>query len=194
MSFDREAVLERAMCLFWQQGYETTSVGDLTSAMGITAPSLYAAFGDKEGLYREALERYKTRRGDYTECLMSNPTDTREVIRTLLVNAANTMCCPDTPSGCMIVLSGVNCSPQSADIQQMLANCRADFEADLTARIQHGIEHGDVPAQASAPGLAKFYSTVLSGMSMQARHAATHEMLIAICEAAMQAWPATVAR
>ena len=71
---------------------------------------------------------------------------------------------------------------------------RADFEADLTARIQHGIEHGDVPVQASAPGLAKFYSTVLSGMSMQARHAATHEMLIAICEAAMQAWPATVAR
>ena len=194
LSFDREVVLERAMRMFWQQGYETTSVGDLTSAMGITAPSLYTAFGDKEGLYRETLERYRTRRGDYTECLMSNPTDTREVIRTLLISAANTLSCPDTPSGCMIVLSGVNCSPQSVDIQQMLADCRTDFETDLMARIQHGVNYGDVPASASPAALAKFYSTVLAGMSMQARDGASHDALLALCDLAMAAWPTTHAR
>jgi AcrR family transcriptional regulator len=189
LSFDRETVLERAMHVFWRQGYETTSISDLTTAMGITAPSLYAAFGDKEGLYREAVQRYRKGPGGYSVCMMSDPHDTRAVVRELLVSAANNMSCPETPSGCMIVMSGVNCSPESADIQLLLTECRTGFETDLTARIQHGIDHGDVPASVSPGALAKFYSAVLCGMSMQARDGATHDALIAICDAAMAAWP-----
>ncbi|PWF24047.1 TetR family transcriptional regulator [Corticimicrobacter populi] len=190
VSFDRETVLERAMHVFWRQGYETTTIQDLTEAMEITAPSLYGAFGDKAGLYFEAVAYYRQRYGDdHAKCLLNTSPTAREAVRNLLFEAVHTMSDPETPAGCMVVNSAINCYAQSTKVQTALAEFRAEAEGDLRQRIERGIEEGDVPAGTNAAILAKFYTTVIMGMSLQARDGLDCAGLQAIIDSAMQAWP-----
>ena len=189
LSFDREDVLERAMHVFWRQGYETTTIHDLTAAMGITAPSLYSAFGDKEGLYLEAVAYYRARYGGVSSKILDSVRDTRAAMRALLEYMAITMCDPELPSGCMVINSAINCSPHSAHVQNAMVECRAEAHAMLQARIERGIQQGDVPASTDASALAAFYCTVANGMSLQARDGADCETMNAIIETAMAAWP-----
>jgi len=188
-SFDRDAALERAMRVFWRQGYEATSINDLTQAMDINPPSLYAAFGDKERLFLEAVERYGCGPGGAAnDILRGEPTAHRAVER-LLEKAAHEFTNRSHPPGCMMVAAATTCTAASDHLQSSLADLRASSEAALRARIERGIEEGELPAGTDGRALARFYVTVLQGMSLQARDGASRKSLLATAAAAMRAWP-----
>jgi AcrR family transcriptional regulator len=188
-SFDRDAALERAMEIFWRQGYEATSISDLTAAMGITPPSLYSAFGDKERLFLEAVERYRrTRRAAAANAIDDEKTAKAAVGRVLKETAIDATC-PETPRGCMLITAATNCTAASAHLQEALAEYRAAIHEKLKARIERGIEDGDVPPDADADALARFYATVIQGMTIQARDGVSREELLAVAASAMSAWP-----
>ncbi|HYQ28766.1 MAG TPA: TetR/AcrR family transcriptional regulator [Polyangiaceae bacterium] len=193
-SFDREAALEQAMLLFWEHGYEATSLSQLTSAMGISPPSLYAAFGDKQALFLQAVDRYVTRGGAGTESLMRDAKTAREAVAHFLEASAQRLANPHFPRGCMVVLAAASCSEEAAPVQHKLAACRAAWERSLRQRIEQGIEDGDVPATASPAALASFYMAVVQGMSLHAKDGASRKRLQEIAETALQAWPASARR
>ena len=193
-SFDREEALDRAMILFWQHGYEATSLAQLTSAMGISPPSLYAAFGDKEKLFLEAIERYITRGGADADTLMGGARTAREAVARFLAATAVRLTDPNFPRGCMVVLSAMSGSDEAAGVQARLAACRNSWQKELERRIARGIEEGDVPASASPGALAAFYMAVTQGMSLHAKDGSSRRRLEEIATTAMQAWPAKPAR
>lgn len=188
-SFDREEALDRAMRLFWEHGYEATSLAQLTSAMGISPPSLYAAFGGKEKLFLETVERYVQRGGSDAEAVMGGAKTAREAIAHFLNATAQRLTNPKFPRGCMVVLSAVSCSEEAAPVQARLAACRATWQKELEQRIARGIEEGDVPASASPVALASFFMAVTQGMSLHAKDGASRKRLEEIAATAMQAWP-----
>ncbi len=189
-TFDRDAALDHAMRLFWEHGYEATSLAQLTAAMGISAPSLYAAFGDKEALFLQAVDRYVSRGGDQTDALMGDAQTAREAVSRVLAESAIRLTDPRFPRGCMVVLSAISVSEEAARVQTELARCRASWEDHMKARIQRGIADGDVPEGTNAAALASFYMAVLQGMSLHAKDGASRERLAEIGEAALLAWPA----
>lgn len=189
LSFDRDTALEQAMHVFWQRGYEAASITELTAAMGITAPSLYTAFGDKERLFLEAIERYATGPGGgYPRALEEEPT-AYLAIKRCLEEAAEELTRPCHPRGCMVTMAATNCSLASAHIQAALAKRRAASDNGVRCRIEHGIRDGELPADTDAEALSNFYATVFRGMSMQATDGASRENLLATAAAAMRAWP-----
>jgi AcrR family transcriptional regulator len=189
-SFDRDEALERAMELFWRQGYEATSLADLTAAMGINPPSLYAAFGDKEHLFLAAVERYENLgRGPGAGCILEDEPTARGAIERILKETAIELSKPSQPKGCMLITAATNCSAESAHVQRALAERRTAQKKHLKERIAKGIAGGELARGADAGALADFYATVLTGMSMQARDGATRKTLLATAEAAMRAWP-----
>ncbi len=190
LSFDREAALERAMLVFWRYGYEAASLQELTSAMGITPPSLYAAFGDKEKLYLEAVERYSSERCDSLQCLLHEAPTARDAIERLLQSSAVEMTCPSHPPGCLVASSAVNCSASASHVQDAVSERRDDVESIIRQRFEQAVADGELPADTNPCVLAGFYSTVLQGMSMQARDTGgNRDRLLAIAKAAMCAWP-----
>ena len=189
LSFDRERALEQAMHVFWQRGYEAASVSELTAAMGITAPSLYTAFGDKEHLFLEAIERYANGPGaGFPAALEEEPT-AYDAIRRLLLEAAEELTAANHPRGCMISMAATNCSEASAHIQAALVKRREAGNTGIRCRIECGMGRGELPAETCSVSLADFYSTVYRGMAMQAADGASRETLVAVAEAAMRAWP-----
>jgi AcrR family transcriptional regulator len=183
-AFDRERALQRATDVFWRKGFEGASLSDLTSAMGINPPSLYAAFGDKETLYLEALDYYVNGAASRNALLDEAPT-ARAAVEALLLRGATAL--PEIGLGCMMVTSAVNAS--SPKVRKTLTSCRASAEATLRKRIERGIREGELPARTDAAGLAKFYETVSQGMSTQIADGASPKMLKAIVATAMRAWP-----
>lgn len=189
LSFDRERALEQAMHVFWKRGYEAASVAELTAAMGITAPSLYTAFGDKEHLFLEAIERYVSGPGAGFPLALEEEPTAYLAIRRLLMEAAEELTRPCHPKGCMVTMAATNCSEASARIQEALAKRRQAGDKGIRCRIECGISRGELPADTDAQMLADFYGTVFRGMSMQAADGATRESLTSTAEAAMRAWP-----
>jgi AcrR family transcriptional regulator len=190
LSFDRDAALETAMHVFWERGYEAASISDLTTAMGITPPSLYTAFGDKEQLFLEAIERYALGYGSISARALKEEPTARGAIERWLHEAASELTEPCHPKGCMVVMAATNCSSAAERVQSALARRRAEAIADVTRRIEGAIAAGELPADTDAQDLANFYATVYQGMSMQAKDGATREALLATVKAAMRAWPA----
>jgi AcrR family transcriptional regulator len=188
-SFDRDAALERAMQLFWRQGYEATSLHDLTAAMGINPPSLYAAFGDKEHLFMEAVERYTCGPGGGTSRILEEEPTARGAIARLLKEIAIEMTRSCHPPGCMVVKTAATCSAVSARAQAALADRRTVGRAKIKARIERGIRDGELAHDTNTGALANFYMTVIQGMSIQAIDGATRKSLLATGAAAMRAWP-----
>jgi TetR/AcrR family transcriptional regulator, copper-responsive repressor len=177
------------MMLFWRQGYEPTSLSALSRAMGLNAPSIYAAFGNKEQLFLRVLDRYlETRMGEIERALQA-PTTAEAALRHLLIRAARRFTSPENPPGCLVVLAAARVSPQARTIQRKLRHRRHRREALLRARIQQGIDTGELPAGTRAARLAKFYATVFQGMAMQAADGASRAELEAVAEEAMAAWP-----
>lgn len=189
LSFDRDVALERAMHVFWERGYEAASIADLTAAMGITPPSLYTAFGDKERLFLEAIERYGKGPNSYFSRALAEEPTARCAIERLMLEAAAELTRPCHPLGCMMVMATTNCSVAAEHVQNALARHRALGVANMQKRIQRGIEEGELPADTDAHVLANFYSTVYQGMSMQAKDGASGESLRATVAAAMRSWP-----
>ena len=179
------------MLLFWRHGYEATSVAALTTAMGITAPSLYASFGYKKQLFLEAVGRYTS--GPVTVAgIIRDAADARDAAHTLLRGAAIGLTGVDTPPGCLLVNGAANCSPGSIDVQEALAAIRRENEAALRGRVQADIDAGILAADADAATLASLTMALIQGMSTQARDGAGRSKLVAIAEAAMRAWPEAI--
>ncbi len=189
LSFDRDAALETAMHVFWERGYEAASIADLTSAMGITPPSLYTAFGDKEQLFLEAIERYALGYGSAGARALDEEPTARGAIERWLLEAANELTQPCHPKGCMVVMAATNCSAAAERVQDALLLRRTEAIANVGRRIQGGIDSGELPPDTDAKDLANFYATIYQGMSMQAKDGATHESLLATVRTAMRSWP-----
>jgi AcrR family transcriptional regulator len=192
-SFDRDEALERAIAVFWEHGYDASSIALLTKAIGIGTPSLYAAFGDKRALFFEALDRYLRTYGAFTARALAEETDARNAVERLLREAAAAYTRPDRPQGCLLITAATNCSPQSADIAARLRELRTIGARALEDKIATAVRTGDVPADTDTHALATFYAAVLQGMSAQARDGASKTDLEQIAEAALQTWPSTAA-
>jgi AcrR family transcriptional regulator len=188
-SFDRSAALERAVRLFWEHGYDATSISDLTRAMGIGAPSLYAAFGDKKTLFEEAVESYVQRYGGFMPRALKEEPTARNAIERTLREAAVEYTIPGRPPGCMVITSVGNSAETSREIAVMMRSKREWNTLAFERRIRADVETGLLPAGTDARALARFAAAVMQGMSQQARDGATREQLEEIAEAAMRAWP-----
>jgi AcrR family transcriptional regulator len=187
--FDREWALDRALEIFWARGYAGASIADLTAAMQINPPSLYAAFGDKRQLYLAALDRYQQHGLAALDALLAAAPDTRSAIAGALRQMVCEMTRTDRPSGCMVVLSGLHCGSEAADLEPLVAARRAEIEARLLQRIRRGVAAGDVAATVDPVKLAGFYATLLHGLSVQARSGVAQARLLAIVETALSVWP-----
>ncbi|MFF9015780.1 TetR/AcrR family transcriptional regulator [Streptomyces sp. NPDC014870] len=188
-SFDRLTALEQATMAFWEHGYETTSVADLTRAMGISAPSLYAAFGDKKALFEEVVEAYAVSYGAYGGRAFEEEPTARGALGRMLREAAGIFTDPAHPRGCLMISAATNCS--NPEVEQTLRERRARNLASFEARIRRGVDAGELPACTDTGTLARLYGAVLQGMSQQARDGATRAELEAVAEAAMRSWPTT---
>jgi AcrR family transcriptional regulator len=192
-TFDRTAALHRAMEVFWQQGYEGASMTDLTSAMGINSPSLYAAFGSKEQLFREAVAHYNDTDGAEMSALLRDGPTARDAIAAALRHNAVAFADPATPRGCMIVLTATTSSERNRTVHDYLVDWRARSEVEFRDRVERGIADGDVPADADAATIAAFYNAVNQGMAIQARDGVDSPRLMAVADAAIAAWDALLA-
>ncbi|KDD25556.1 TetR/AcrR family transcriptional regulator [Bordetella bronchiseptica] len=189
-AFDRDAALLAAMRTFWTQGYEGTSIQDLVQAMGVNKPSLYATFGCKEEIFREAIELYDRVEGRATSQSLAQARTAREAVETMLRANARAYTVAEGPRGCMIVLSSLLGAPENARVRAFLADNRLAGESLLQDRLAQGIAQGDLAPTADIAQLAAFYTTVLEGLSIQARDGAGADKLNTIIDAAMLAWPA----
>lgn len=189
-AFDREVALRRAMEVFWEHGYEGASMSDLTAAMGINSPSLYAAFGGKEALFRAAVGLYGTAEGGLTERALCEEPTARASIEAMLRENAAVYTVADKPHGCMVVLAGSTYTTRSEAIRDFLIELRRETTDDIRARLDRGVAEGDLPAHTDTEALATFYSTVLFGLSIQARDGATEAELSRSIDCALAAWPA----
>ncbi|MYV66919.1 TetR family transcriptional regulator [Streptomyces sp. SID2131] len=187
-SFDRSTALEQATMAFWEHGYETTSVSDLTRAMGISAPSLYAAFGDKKTLFEEVVETYVLSHGAYGGRAFAEEPTARDAVGRMLREAAGLFTESGHPRGCLVISAATNCS--TPEVEEALRDRRNANLAFFEDRIRRDVESGGLPAGTDPGALARFSGAVLQGMSQQARDGATAEELAAVAEAAMRAWPA----
>lgn len=187
-SFDRDAALARAMEVFWVKGYEGAAISDLTQAMGIGSPSLYAAFGSKEGLFGEAVELYGRTEGPEIWDPIARAPTAREAFAGYLSATARAFSRPGKPPGCMVVLSALHVGNAGAGVCEALRRSRADSQNGLKARLDEAVASGELPANMDTAAVAAFYITVQQGMSIQARDGASHEALQKIADNAMAAW------
>lgn len=189
--FDRAAALDRATRLFWTKGFEATSIADLTQAMGIAAPSLYAAFGSKEELYAEALRHYVESNDSYVWSKFDAASTAREAVRAFLTDsaAALTGCVADLPRGCMVVLSAVG-SEGHPELGELARSARAGTFERVSVRLERARADGEIPATTDLDALARFVQTLQNGMSILARDGASGADLQAVAEVAMAGWDA----
>ncbi len=187
-AFCVEQALDRALKVFWQKGYEGTSLSDLTAAMGINRPSLYAAYGNKEALFRKALDRYIENSASFLRRSMEQPTS-RAVVEHLLLSSADGVTCPDNPHGCLTVRCALSSGEAADSIRLELVNRRADGESILRKRLERAQSEGDLPTDAGPADLARYVMTVHQGMSVQAAGGASREQLRRVVDTALQAWP-----
>ncbi|TKT80070.1 TetR/AcrR family transcriptional regulator [Aquamicrobium sp. LC103] len=186
--FDRENALKSAMVLFWKKGYAGASLSDLTAAMGINSPSLYAAFGSKEALFREALALYgKSESGEIWEPIVTGRT-AREAIAGFLHGTAISFTRPGKPAGCLVVLGALHADDAGEAVCGALRDKRVENVAEISERLKRAIAEGELPPSIDCDAIASFYVTVQQGMSIQARDGASRETLLAIADGAMAAW------
>ena len=187
-NFDEDEALEAAMRLFWTHGYEGTSLSDLTEAMGMNRPSLYATFGNKEALFRRSVERYLTGPGAAIGAALELPS-AREVVVELLRIYAEAPSEPGRPLGCLLVNGALRCGHEAAPVRDELARDRLAAVVGLRKRLERAQREGDLPKDESPADLAFYVWTVLQGMAVQATTGATPAQLRASAELAMRVWP-----
>lgn len=187
--FDREEALRRALERFWKLGYEGATLSDLQAAMGgITAPSFYAAFGSKRELFREVVELYRATAGFAMMRALTEQKTARASIEAMLRATADFLCSPGHPRGCLIVLGAMNCTRRSKKAGGHLRAVRLQTPEHIRRRLKRGVLERDLPEGLDLAGLASFYTTVLLGLSIQARDGASHKALLAAVDCAMAAW------
>lgn len=178
------------MLLFWKQGYESTSLNELTQAMGITAPSLYAAFGDKKRLFLAAIERYVGTPMQAEQLIEQAPT-AAAAASALLTGAAMAYTGRKTPAGCLLASAAAACSDEAEDIRAVLAAIRNRIERRLKQKIVSDVAKGELPENVNANALAGLTMAVIQGMSTLARDGASRQKLLLVASAAISVWPAS---
>jgi AcrR family transcriptional regulator len=187
-TFDIQAAIDQALLLFWKNGYEGTSLSDLTEAMGINRPSFYAAFESKEALFRRVLDRYA--QGPASEIVRSIEAPTaRGVVEGLLYGYADAAGSRKRPRGCLLVQGALACSDESDVIRRDLAERRAAVETALRGRLERAKREGDLPPTAEPADLARFIWTVCQGIAVQAAGGATRAELRRVATQALRVWP-----
>lgn len=187
--FDREAALAQATRLFWEHGYEGTSIADLTRTLGISPPSLYAAFGDKRTLFTEVVDRYGETFGAFMGRALEEESDARTAFARMLREGAATYTDPHHPAGCLVVTAAVNCSAQNAHVERDLRERRVANIRDFEKRLTAAEKAGALPAGVEPHALAVYFAAVIQGMSQQARDGASTAQLERVAELAMSVWP-----
>lgn len=187
-AFDADRALEAALKVFWRLGYEGASLPDLTKAMGINRPSLYAAFGNKEELFRKVVERYSAGVCEHVANALAQPT-ARKVAEALLRGTARMLSDSKHPAGCLLVQGALACGADANCVRNELAARRAAGETAIRKRFERAAREGDLPRGVTAADLARFVTTVQHGMSVQATGGATRTQLLQIADVAMRAWP-----
>ena len=186
--FCTEQALAAALRVFWSKGYEGASLTELTEAMGITKPSLYAAFGNKEALFHKALDLYEAEKLDYMRTALEQPS-ARAVVEHLLRGAADMQTSHCDPKGCMGVIHMTACGSEAESIKTDVIARRASSQAALVERLERAKREGDLPADADIAGLTQYLYAVLQGMAVQAGSGATRCQLERVIAISLQCWP-----
>lgn len=192
--FDREAALDKAMTLFWQYGYEATSLSDLVEATGAKAPTLYAEFVNKEGLFRAVLDHYISRFASKNEaCLFCDDQTLLEALRHYFTAVVTCFTSKDTPAGCFMINTSAALAASSKEIAKTIKSRHAVQEQTLCQFLQLRQARGEIPAEKNVAELAQFLSCILQGMSISAREGASFETLMQITETTLRLWPQMIA-
>lgn len=191
--FDMDEALDKAIDVFWRQGYTGTSLSDLTEAMGISRPSLYAAFGTKEETFKLAVERYARIDMAYVNTALAEPT-AYETARRYLRDNADAVTTPGKPAGCLSIQGGLAAAPEDDRVVRYLADRRADGEARFADRFARAIAEGDLPTSEDPADLAKYVSTVSAGLAVQAAAGVPRDELHRVVDRALLAFPHEMSR
>lgn len=187
-TFDVDQALDRALKVFWRKGYEGASLPDLTKAMRISRPSLYAAFGNKESLFRKAMDRYIDGPACHVREALEEPT-ARRVVEHLWQASIDLVTDPRNPRGCFMVQGALACGDTGDRVRREMARRRARTEARIRERFERAVAEGDLPRKADPAQLAKFVTTVSHGMAVQAAGGASRDELKRVSALALEAWP-----
>lgn len=186
--FDADEALERALRVFWQKGYEGTTLPDLVQAMKINRPSLYAAFGNKEELFRKAIDRYVDSTTVFIQNAMKEPT-ARGAVEKLLNESIRLVTDRKNPRGCFMVQSALACGDSADALRCEMIKRRMAGQMILRERFHRAIKEGDLPAASDADDLARYVAVVMHGMAVHAASGATRKELLRVAKLALQAWP-----
>ncbi|WP_369244513.1 TetR/AcrR family transcriptional regulator [Streptomyces sp. R41] len=189
-AFDVDQALDRAMQVFWHQGYEGASLSDLTGAMGITRTSMYAAYGNKADLFRKALQRYTAGPAGYVYEALKEPT-ARTVAERILQGAACATTLPGRPAGCLGVQGALAVGESGRSANEALIRWRRDGEDAIRERFVRARAEGDLPPDADPAALARYLLTFAYGISVQAATGVPRDELLQVAQSALRAWPAT---
>ena len=188
-TFDREQALGIALDLFWRHGYDGTSIPQLTTAMGISPPSLYAAFGSKDALYRETIKLYQTKYSGFMNSIFDEKISSRVAVERALLAAAKQFSDTGHAPGCMISSAELQASPDNQRLAAEIASFRLAAQQVVYTRLEAARKSGELPRNTDTASLAAFFAMVSQGMSVQARDGAKAAVLKRLAKLAMQAWP-----
>ena len=188
-TFDPDIALRHALDLFWERGYEGTSLNDLAEAMGIASASIYACFGNKENLFRQVMALYGRTSGEPPRRALQEHQTARAAVHAMLRATAEQITGPDTPHYCMLILAAPTGAVENHPVREFLADRRRDMHTTIRDRLARGVSEGDLTASPDAlDALARYYTTVVQGLSIQARDGATRAELETVITCAMAAW------
>jgi len=185
ISFDKDAALEAAMLLFWERGFEGTSMADLTQAMGLNPSSIYAAFGDKHALFQLAVKRYMEMRAQYSGKALEEPT-LEKVVRALFDNTVAFLTAPGHPPTCMTLSGAVGCSVDAMPARDLMAAIRKQNEAAMRERFIKARKSGELPKDVDVDDYTRYLSTIIAGLSIQAANGSTKAKLNRIAQMALR--------
>lgn len=190
-TFDPDTALRQALTLFWERGYEGTSLSDLAQVMGIASASIYACFGSKADLFRQVMELYGATAGAPPRRALDEHPTARAAIHAMLRATADQVTRADAPHYCMLILAAPTGAVENHAVREFLAGIRRSQFAAIRERVARGVADGDLTvSDAGVDAIARYFTTVVQGLSVQARDGATREELEAVIACAMAGWDA----